>query len=101
MAVRASEFVSRQAPARLLSLDSRRFDDRPPFVDFGLVESAYFGSTLGWIETPVIGRGDLSASVAHGPLLIDEYDSTAVIPPRCTARLDSLANIRINIQGVS
>jgi N-methylhydantoinase A len=63
--------------------------------------SAYFGSTFGWIETPVIGRGDLSASVAHGPLLIDEYDSTAVIPPRCTARLDPLDNIRINIQGVS
>jgi N-methylhydantoinase A len=63
--------------------------------------SAYFGSTLGWIETPVIGRGDLSASIAHGPLLVDEYDSTAVIPPGCTARLDSLDNIRINIQGVS
>jgi N-methylhydantoinase A len=63
--------------------------------------SAYFGRTLGWVDTPVIGRGDLSGSIAHGPLLIDEYDSTAVIPPHCTARLDSLNNIRINIQGAS
>ena len=63
--------------------------------------SAYFGSAFGWIETPVIGRGDLSASIAHGPLLIDEYDSTTVVPPHCTARLDPLDNIRINIQGVS
>jgi N-methylhydantoinase A len=63
--------------------------------------TAYFGAAYGWIETPVIGRGDLSANAAHGPLLIDEYDSTTVIPPHCTARLDSLNNIRINIQGVS
>lgn len=63
--------------------------------------SAYFGTAYGWKETPVISRGDLSADLAHGPLLIDEYDSTTVIPPQCTARLDSLNNIRINIQGVS
>jgi N-methylhydantoinase A len=63
--------------------------------------TAYFGAAHGWIETPVIGRGDLSANAADGPLLIDEYDSTTVIPPHCIARLDSLNNIRINIQGVS
>jgi len=63
--------------------------------------TAYFGTASGWIETPVIGRGDLSANTILGPLLIDEYDSTTVIPPQCTARLDSLNNIRINIQGAS
>ena len=63
--------------------------------------SAYFGTANGWIETPVMGRSDLSAHAAQGPLLIDEYDSTTVIPPHCTARLDALNNIRINIQGVS
>jgi N-methylhydantoinase A len=62
---------------------------------------AYFGSGLGWIETPVVGRADLSMNTTDGPLLVDEYDSTTVIPPRCTARLDSLNNIRINIQGAS
>ena len=78
-------------PARKSASDGRRRGSR----------TAYFGDTSGWIETPVIGRGDLSANVAHGPLLIDEYDSTTVVPPHCTARLDSLNNIRINIQGLS
>jgi N-methylhydantoinase A len=62
---------------------------------------AYFGAAFGTIDTAVIGRNDLTQMPTEGPLLIDEYDSTTVIPPQCTARLDGLSNIRIRIQGVS
>ncbi|MFN0170015.1 MAG: hydantoinase/oxoprolinase family protein [Bryobacteraceae bacterium] len=61
--------------------------------------SAYFGSRYGLIESPVITRKDLTGTTLAGPFLVDEFDSTTVVPPGCTARLDALGNIRILIEG--
>ena len=55
--------------------------------------SAYFGD-LGSISTPVLARGDLDGW-ADGPLLIDEYDSTIVVPPGARARRDDRGNLLI------
>ncbi len=55
--------------------------------------TAYFGN-LGSISTPVVARGDLGAW-ADGPLLIDEYDSTIVVPPGARARRDHRGNLLI------
>lgn len=41
---------------------------------------AYFGTKRGTVETPVIDRTELTGPQV-GPLLIDEYDSTIVVPP--------------------
>jgi len=57
---------------------------------------AYFGAEHGLVQTPVIGRLDL-ASPRLGPLIVDEYDSTTVVPPGCTAELDKERNILINV----
>jgi N-methylhydantoinase A len=57
---------------------------------------AYFGERTGLIETPVITRGDLTGEVA-GPLLIDEYDSTTVLPPDGFAHLDEQGNVVIRL----
>lgn len=59
---------------------------------------AYFGPKYGRISTDVVGRGDLTTKPVRGPLLIDEYDSTTVVAPGCSARLDSGGNIRIQIE---
>jgi N-methylhydantoinase A len=56
---------------------------------------AYFGSENGWMETRVIRRSDLS-SAAAGPLIIEEYDATCVVPPGWRAALDSGGNILID-----
>lgn len=52
----------------------------------------YFGKDIGLIETPVFGRHQLHERVA-GPALVDEYDSTVVIPPGMRAGLDEHENI--------
>lgn len=57
---------------------------------------AYFGATQGVIETPVVARAAL-ADGAAGPLLIDEYDSTTVIPPGLRVRLDARGNLIVSI----
>jgi N-methylhydantoinase A len=57
---------------------------------------AYFGAETDWRETPVIRRSDLSKA-RSGPLIIEEYDSTCVVPPGATAQLDSAGNIYIEL----
>ena len=54
--------------------------------------TAYFGPRWGAIDTPVVTRTSLR-EVTQGPLLIDEYDSTVVVPPGTRVRLDDLQNV--------
>ena len=56
---------------------------------------AYFGTAHGALRTPVVDRGDLDGRARGGPLLVDEYDATTLVPPGCTARLDAHGNIVI------
>ncbi len=57
---------------------------------------AYFGPDRGWFETPVIARSDLRQA-RQGPLIVEEYDTTCVIPPGAAAELDSFGNILIDL----
>ena len=59
---------------------------------------AYFGPDYGLIETPILARSDLATNSAHeGPIIIEEYDTTIVIPPQCSVILDEWQNVIINI----
>jgi N-methylhydantoinase A len=56
----------------------------------------YFGPGLGWLETPIVRRGDL-ASPRRGPCIVEEYDATCVVPPSASAALDDYGNIIIEL----
>ena len=58
---------------------------------------AYFGSDAGWLDTPVLRRHDLSQEPRPGPLIVEEYDATTVVPPGCRVRLDYLNNIVLDL----
>jgi N-methylhydantoinase A len=58
---------------------------------------AYFGRELGLLETPVISRGELSKGNREGPLIVEEYDATCLVPPGCRATLDEFGNIDIAV----
>ena len=49
---------------------------------------ADFGPAHGTLEVPVRGRSTITADPVAGPLLIDEYDTTVVVPPGWTVALD-------------
>jgi N-methylhydantoinase A len=49
--------------------------------------NAYFGRDRGTRAVQVLGRGDLGERALAGPLVIEEYDSTTVVPPAWRARL--------------
>jgi N-methylhydantoinase A len=56
--------------------------------------SAYFGPDHGWLDTPVIARADLGAG-RDGPLIVEEYDATCLVPPGARAERDAAGNIVI------
>lgn len=59
--------------------------------------NAYFGAA-GWIETPVFRRSDIGRS-RTGPLIIEEYDATCVVPPGAHVELDRFGNICIGLSS--
>lgn len=60
----------------------------------------FFGQD-GWIETPVYDRGSLPAGATFmGPAIIDQLDSTTVVPPRTRAVIDEWLNIRIHLKNI-
>jgi N-methylhydantoinase A len=56
----------------------------------------YFGPEQGWIDTPILARGDL-ATPREGPAIVEEYDATCVVPPGARAQLDGYGNIVMEV----
>ncbi|HXT80035.1 MAG TPA: hydantoinase/oxoprolinase family protein [Acetobacteraceae bacterium] len=56
--------------------------------------SAWF-SGHGWIDTPVVDRASLAGQTRSGPLIVQEYDATCLVPHGWTAGLDPFGNIRM------
>jgi N-methylhydantoinase A len=55
---------------------------------------AYFHETAGYVDVPVFDRYALRpADVVEGPALVEERESTVVIPPGASARVDSFHNL--------
>ena len=69
----------------------------PPPATLGARRDVYYGPADGTRETEVVARTDLSAAWKEGPVIIEEYDATCVVPPGCRARLDALGNIDIAV----
>jgi N-methylhydantoinase A len=59
--------------------------------------SVYFGPQFGALPTRVCARADLGATWTSGPLLVEEFDSTTVVPPDGRARLIAWDTIEIEL----
>ena len=57
----------------------------------------YYGPDHGSLETAIVSRSDLTATRLDGPLVVEEYDVTTVVPPGSSARLDEWSNIVIDV----
>ena len=58
------------------------------------------GPSDGSLDVPVISRAALLDSPPReGPLIVEEYDATCVVPPGCRVTLDSLGNIDIALDA--
>ncbi len=48
---------------------------------------AYFGPSVGFVETPILSRMDLRSGTVKGPVIIEEADSSTVVQPGCAVGL--------------
>ncbi|MEZ4497602.1 MAG: hydantoinase/oxoprolinase family protein, partial [Thermomicrobiales bacterium] len=61
---------------------------------------AYFGNRHGWQDTTVFDRYALRpGDEASGPAVIEERESTIVVPPATTFIVDSYLNVRLTLQA--
>jgi N-methylhydantoinase A len=56
----------------------------------------YFGAEHGIVETPILTRPELSEVPRPGPLIVEDMDSTTVVPPGATCHVDAVRNIVIS-----
>jgi N-methylhydantoinase A len=90
------QLVNVRVIARGLSEEARMPErlELPAAVDANLADrDVYFGPNQGWSSTPVVSRVGLAGNSAPGPLIIEEYDSTTVVPPGWSASVDQSSNI--------
>jgi N-methylhydantoinase A len=80
----------RPKPARLLA-DERASSQSD--------RQAYFGPEYGAVSTPIVTRSQLERDPRQGPLIVEEYDSTTVVPPEATVRLDDWGNLVIELSN--
>jgi N-methylhydantoinase A len=59
----------------------------------GRERTAYFGPEVGSLDVPVIARHQLDSTPSQGPLIVEDMDSTTVVPPSGTAQLDERNNL--------
>jgi len=59
--------------------------------------SVLFDPDTGPVPTPVVLRTELAASNRRGPLLVQEYDTTVVVPPDWVASVDDHLNIVLEL----
>ena len=91
------QLVNIRVVARGLSTESRIPDRMQPATTNEVASGSreVFFAGPGWTTTPVVGRGKLDASGADGPLVVEEYDSTTIVPPGWRASIDDLQNIEM------
>ena len=91
------QLVNIRVVARGISEESRVPEHMAPIAHNTASVSAdrqvFFADGHGWLETPVVSRDALDGARSDGPLIVEEYDSTTVVPPAWRASLDSLRNI--------
>ena len=59
----------------------------------------HFARGAGAIETEVVARAELTALPRRGPLVIEEFDATTVVPPDARAHRDAIGNIVLDLEA--
>jgi N-methylhydantoinase A len=90
----AVELIGLSVMARGLPEQPRLPGRIPPFAQAVPTSRRAWFPGDGWVDTPVTDRAGLRGTVA-GPLIVQEYDATCLVPTGMTAEVDGFGNIRL------
>jgi N-methylhydantoinase A len=62
---------------------------------------AYFGIEFGLLQTPVLSRSSVPTHEVDGPMIVEDMDSTTVVPPTHKVKRDEAGNIFIRTERAS
>jgi N-methylhydantoinase A len=82
--------IARGVPAR-----PRLPDAIPPATSAAPATRRTWFPDSGWTETRVVDRAGLAGGPHQGPLIVQEYDATCLVPRDWSASLDAFGNIRL------
>ena len=86
-----------EAPAFVRANTFTADGTRPLNTSGGQLSCGQAGAAGGFLDTPVLRRSDLSSAPRTGPLIIEEYDATCLVPPSARAELDAGGNLVIEL----
>lgn len=90
----AVELIGLSVMARGLPEQPRLPERIPPFAQSVPASRRAWFPGEEWVETPVVDRAGLVGAMS-GPLIVQEYDATCLVPRGMTARVDGFGNIRL------
>jgi N-methylhydantoinase A len=67
-------------------------------VSAGGSRPVHFGPDFGTLDTPIVSRPELGPAWRAGPLLVEEFDSTTVVPPDGRVRRVAWDTIEIELE---
>jgi N-methylhydantoinase A len=87
--------IARGIPERPPQLPD--FTSAPAAGDVGAPREVYLGREAGWRQVSVVRRAAVGLTPQPGPLLVEEFDSTTLVPPDATIWRDQWGNLRLEI----
>lgn len=87
--------TSRISKPKLHEVNNR---EKPGERENGQRRKAYFGPEYGIWDAPVLSTCDLGQSAKQGPVLIDTYDTTIIVPPECSVRKSLEGSLVVDLQ---
>jgi N-methylhydantoinase A len=91
--------IGRGLRARRLDFAAMSVTERPAARSTGS-RAVSFGRGQAFIETPILARRSIGRGARPGPLIVDEFDATIVVPPDASVCRDEIGNIVMEIGGV-
>jgi N-methylhydantoinase A len=88
------ELMGLSVMARGLPEQPRLPNRIPPFAQAVPAHRRTWFPGDGWSDTPVTDRASLTGTVP-GPLIVQEYDATCLVPKGMSAQVDDFGNIRL------
>jgi N-methylhydantoinase A len=92
--------VGRGLRERRLDFAQLSIDPRPS-APSGRSRAVHFARGAPAIETEVVTRAALAPSPRRGPLVIEEFDATTIVPPDASVHRDPMGNIVLNLEVAS
>jgi N-methylhydantoinase A len=88
--------IGRGLRAERLDFAAMRAAERPA-VNGAASRAVSFGRGQGFVEAPIVARHAVERQARRGPLIIDEFDATIVVPPDASVHRDAAGNIVMDL----